>query len=121
VSFQHANRIFASTLSTIFLPQPLVLSDRQTFETPTRYYGNGFHAGSLPDRQNLEDEPKKELYGKFARATKKTQKGEYSESNNAKIKHASKLLALVNPAMVAARCPRFATFTNWLSQQIEKA
>ncbi|MGA7496873.1 MAG: DUF4276 family protein [Isosphaeraceae bacterium] len=53
------------------------------------YYGQGFRLKSLPRRLNLEDEPKANLYSKLANATKDTSKGEYSESNNAKIRHAS--------------------------------
>ena len=80
------------------------------------YYGQGFHARSLPVRRNLEDESKQSLYFKLQRATTNTTKGEY-----AKIKHASKLLGLIDPRKVAARCPRFATFTAWLDDQIENA
>jgi hypothetical protein len=86
-----------------------------------RYYGQGFRPKSLPQRSNLEDEPKANLYSKIANATKNTSKGEYSESNSAKIRHASKLLEKISATKVAARCPRFATFTAWLDQRIEEA
>jgi len=79
------------------------------------HYRKGFQANSLPRRQNLEDEPKPDVYAKLKKATEKTQKGAY-----AKIKHASKLLALIDPKMVAARCPRFRTFTSWLDEEIRK-
>ncbi len=85
------------------------------------YYGQGFRLKSLPRRLNLEDEPKANLYSKLANATKDTSKGEYSESNNAKIRHASKLLEKISATKVAARCPRFAAFTAWLDQRIEEA
>jgi Domain of unknown function (DUF4276) len=85
------------------------------------YYGKGFRASRLPARLNLEDESKLEIYSKFAKATKDTSKGPYSEANNAKIKHASALLALIDPKKVAARCPRFATFITWLDAQINIA
>jgi hypothetical protein len=85
------------------------------------YYGQGFRANGLPIRQNLEDEPKLEVYQKFAKATKDTSKGTYSEANNAKIRHASALLAMVRPTKVAHRCPRFATFIKWLDEQIDKS
>lgn len=75
---------------------------------------------SLPVRDNLEEEPKPELYDKLAKATKDTSKGEYSEANKAKIRHASKLLALIDPKKVADRCPRFLTFTSWLDDEIRK-
>jgi hypothetical protein len=80
------------------------------------FYGQNFHAKSLPNRQNLEEEPKAEVLAKLKRATTKTQKGEY-----AKIKHASKLLKLIDRARVGQRCSRFATLTIWLSKQIEEA
>jgi len=81
-----------------------------------RFYGQGFVRNVLPARQNLEDEPKPDIYDKLARATRNTQKGEYG-----KIKHASKLLERIDPAKVVQRCPRFATFTEWLSQAITGA
>jgi hypothetical protein len=90
-------------------------------DTMASYYGSGFRANSLPRRLNLEEEPKTTLYARLADATRNTSKGAYSESNNAKIKHAAKLLARLNPAEVAGRCPRFATFTSWLDHQIEEA
>lgn len=77
------------------------------------YYGTGFHAKSLPNRLNLEDEPKNDLLDKLKRATQKTQKGVY-----AKIKHASKLLERLDPAKIGKRCCRFVTFTKWLTEQI---
>jgi hypothetical protein len=80
------------------------------------YYGKNFHARSLPNRRNLEDEPKPDLYDKLKKATEKTQKGAY-----AKIKHASKLLERIDPAKVAKRCSRFMTFTIWLTDQINGA
>jgi hypothetical protein len=80
------------------------------------FYGQGFRAKDLPVRVILEDEPKAELYEKLARATKGTSKGVYL-----KIKHASKLLGLVDPVKVATRCPRFATFISWLDEQISDA
>lgn len=85
-------------------------------ETLTGYYGKGFRAKSLPVRKNLEEEPKLQIYDKLAKATKGTSKGEYS-----KIKHASKLLTLIETRKVASRCSRFATLTKWLDEQIENA
>jgi Domain of unknown function (DUF4276) len=90
-------------------------------ESLAKYYGKGFRVRRLPTRPNLEDEPKLDIYAKFARATKDTRKGPYSEANNAKIKHASTLLALIDPNKIAARCPRFATFMTWLNTQIDRA
>ncbi len=85
-------------------------------EALARYYGKGFRAKSLPVRENLEEEPKLDVYDRLAKATKDTQKRRY-----AKIKHASQLLALIDAKKVAGRCPRFFTFTAWLGEQIKQA
>jgi hypothetical protein len=47
--------------------------------------------------------------------------GRLRECNRRKITHASKLLALISPVKVADRCPRFKTFTEWLTAEIEAA
>jgi hypothetical protein len=85
-------------------------------EALSSHYGQGFQANSLPTRVNLEDEDKVSLYAKLRKATRNTRKGEY-----AKIKHASKILELIDSKKVAVRCPRFATFTAWLDEQIGNA
>lgn len=90
-------------------------------EALASYYGKDFKANKLPVRKNLEEEPKSAVYDKLARATKETGKGEYSEANHAKIRHASKLLERIDAKKVATRCPRFATLTHWLDDQIGKA
>lgn len=81
-----------------------------------RFYGQRFARKALPARQNLEEEPKQDVYDKLARATRKTQKGEYG-----KIKHASQILQRIDTTKVAQRCPRFATFTGWLTASVEGA
>ena len=81
-------------------------------------YARDFHRDRLPQRINLEDEPKADLYHKLAEATKDTTKGAYSKANHSKIKHASKLLERIDADRVARRCPRFATFTAWLTETI---
>ncbi len=85
-------------------------------EAVAGFYGQDFHVKDLPVRRDLEEEPKPAVYDKLARATRNCQKGQYG-----KVKHASKLLALISPAKVAERCPRFKTFTEWLSGEIEAA
>jgi hypothetical protein len=90
-----------------------IVADPNSLEN---YYGKNFHRNKLPVHTNMEVEPKESLYDKLAKATKDTTKGAY-----AKIKHASKLLGLIDPSEVAAHCPRFATFTNWLDEQIKNA
>ncbi len=85
-------------------------------EAVAAYYEKDFHAKSLPTRRNLEEESKRDVLDKLKKATRNTKKGEY-----AKIKHASKLLERIDPAKVAERCPRFATFTKWLDEMITGA
>ena len=84
-------------------------------------YGKNFHPERLPVRHDLEEEPKLSVHSKLAKATKDTAKGEYSEENHSKIKHASKLLEKIRADRVAARCPRFATFTRWIGAKIAEA
>ncbi len=85
-------------------------------EAVADYYGKKFQANRLPKRRNMEEEPKPDLYDKLKKATEKTQKGAY-----AKIKHASKLLAAIAPDKIVKRCPRFKTFTSWLTDVIAAA
>ena len=82
------------------------------------YYGQYFARNALPVRQNLEEESKPDIYDKLAHATRdpRITKGEYG-----KIRHASQLLQSIDPTKVAQRCPRFATFTRWLTEAIEGA
>ena len=78
------------------------------------FYKQNFRQGSLPKRPNLEDELKPDLYEKLKIATKDTQKGEYG-----KIKHASKLLLVIDPEKVANRCLRFKILREWLTESID--
>jgi hypothetical protein len=80
------------------------------------YYGKGFVKTALPTRQDLEAEPKAHIYAALARATAKTQKGEYHE-----IRHASQLLPRLDRDKVGVRCPCFSVFTEWLLRTIEAA
>jgi hypothetical protein len=90
-----------------------IVADAKALE---EFYGQGFLRSALPQRINLEEEPKADLSDKLARATHTTQKGEYH-----KIKHAGRLLQKIDPEEVAKRCPRFALFTRWLEAVIEAA
>lgn len=85
-------------------------------DTLAAYYGQGFARNALPARQNLEEEPKVDVYDKLARATRNTKKGEYG-----KIRHASHLLQRLDPLKVGGRCPRFVTFTRWLNETVDRA
>lgn len=78
------------------------------------FYKRNFKKNSLPKRPDLENEPKVDLYAKLEKATEDTQKGKYG-----KIKHASKLLLMINPEEVAKHCPRFAIFREWLIESMD--
>ncbi len=78
----------------------------------SRYYGQGFHRKSMPERLNLEQEPKADVQSKLDAATRPTQKGIYH-----KVDHASQLLALIDPDLVQKRCPHFGIFADWLELQ----
>ncbi|MBI2318833.1 MAG: DUF4276 family protein [Betaproteobacteria bacterium] len=82
------------------------------------FYGQYFARNALPGRQNLEEEPKQDVYSKLEQATgdRRLTKGRYG-----KIKHAAQLLQCIDPAKVVKRCPRFATFTKWLDHAIASA
>ena len=79
-----------------------------------RFYGQEFKLAKLPVRVNLEEESKADLYSRLESATEKTQKGKYG-----KIRHASELLGLIDPAKVSARCLRFSNFKRWLTEAID--
>lgn len=64
----------------------------------SEYYGSGFHANSLPAREDVEAIEKRDLLSGLERATQKTQKGRYH-----KIHHGPALLARVRPDVVRRR------------------
>ena len=71
------------------------------------YYGQGFRAGALPVRPNLEEEPKENCAEALASATRGTRKGEYH-----KIQHAKDLLARVDRDEIMARRPHARVLFN---------
>ena len=85
-------------------------------ETLRSYYGSRFNDNALPKRQDLEKVPKENVSLALARATQKTQKGEYH-----KIRHASELLARVDPEKVKARCRHCKRLFDTLTSVIEAA
>jgi hypothetical protein len=87
-----------------------IVADADALE---EFYRQGFLRNVLPSRINLEDEPKKDVYDKLAKATRSAQKGEYR-----KIKHAGQLLQKIDATKVAGRCPRFSKLTHWLEATI---
>jgi hypothetical protein len=75
-----------------------IVADPEALAT---YYGKGFRTEVLPQRQNLEDEPKADCAEKLLAATRDCQKRKYH-----KIRHASELLARISADKVRVRCPR---------------
>jgi hypothetical protein len=87
-----------------------IVSDPDALEA---IYKQNFKKKKLPVRLNLEEESKADIYAKLESATEGTQKGRY-----AKIKHASQLLAVIDPEKIARRCSRFSIFREWLGASI---
>ena len=78
-----------------------------------RYYGRGFEPRRLPRSPVLEEVAKADLARALDRATAATSKGSYR-----KIRHASELLARIDPEVVKQRCPHFDRLWTWLGQQV---
>ena len=84
-------------------------------EALSRYYGSGFERGQLPRRAELEEVPKADVASALERATAATSKGRYR-----KIRHASELLARIDPEVVKQRCPHFQRLWGWLERQVSR-
>ena len=78
------------------------------------YYGAGLRLAALPRRRNLEDVAKTDVLRALAQATSGTSKGDYR-----KIRHASELLALLDPNVVRQRCPHFGRMWDWLQGRVQ--
>ena len=80
-----------------------------------KFYRQGFHSGAIPKTPDVEQIEKSKVESSLKAATRKTQKGEYH-----KIRHASELLKLIDPAKVrkaAAHCDRlFLTLEQKIDQ-----
>lgn len=85
-------------------------------EALSSYYGRRFNGSPLPRHKDLERVPKRTINASLTRATRKTQKGEYH-----KIRHASDLLALVDPDKVKKRCRHSRRLFETLAEAIEVA
>jgi hypothetical protein len=66
-------------------------------ETLANFYQQNFKEHALPVRTNIEEIPKNDLLNSLKRATKDTQKGEYSKGD-----HSFKILAIIDPQKVIA-------------------
>jgi len=67
-------------------------ADKATLQ---EYYGQGFRAAALSQRQDVENVPKADLFDGLRRATRGCQKGEYSKGEDS-----FKILALTDPDRV---------------------
>lgn len=96
----------------------------QTMETwivadPTglaAYYGRGFSENALPNRANLETEPKAAIERALNRATERSRKGRYH-----KIRHASELLQRIDAERVQERCSHCRRLFDVVGQKIDAA
>ena len=79
----------------------------------SRYYGSGFERDRLPRHAVLEEVPKADVMRALERATTATSKGSYR-----KIRHASELLARIDPEVVKQHCPHFERLWGWLELQL---
>ena len=78
------------------------------------YFGQGFRDTALPGASRpIEDVPKEEVQRALATATRNSQtKGEYNKG-----RHSFELLAKIDPAKVASKCPWAARFLKLLRQR----
>lgn len=83
-----------------------IVADTDALE---KYYGRGFRPNQLPRRQDLEEVSKESVATALERTTAETTKGTYH-----KIRHASDLLARLDPKRVKERCRHFRTMWEWL-------
>ena len=83
--------LMAQTMETWMVADPDALAE---------YYGDGFRRTALPQRHDLESEPRQDVQRGLERATQNTRKKTYH-----KIHHASSLLGRLDPDTVRSRCP----------------
>lgn len=82
-------------------------------EALAAYYGQGFQRNSLPDALDLESVPKRQIERSLKAATTRTRKGVYH-----KIRHATELLAKINPTRVKDRCPGCVRLLDYLGKEL---
>ena len=80
------------------------------------YYGQGFRAGALPRRADLEAVAKETVGTALVKATRTTSKGDYR-----KIRHASELLQRIDSSLVQQRCSHCARLFDFLGEAVSEA
>lgn len=78
----------------------------------SRYFGDGFKPGKLPQRKDLEHEPKDALIDKLRDATEPSSKGAYHKGRHLD------LLGQTDPAPVQKRCPHAGIFVTALRERL---
>ena len=73
------------------------LADRDTL---SQFFGHGFRANALPNRPDVENIPKPDLYNALRGATRDSRKGEYGKG-----RHSFDLLAQLDPQRVVDASP----------------
>lgn len=81
-------------------------------EALAAYFGQGFRPEKLPQRKDLESEPKADLNDKLKAATTPSRKGTYHKGNHLD------LLGHVQPTLVIARCPQAGIFVDTLREHL---
>lgn len=87
-----------------------IVADPEALAT---YYGQGFQWNALPDALDLESVPKAQIERGLKAATTRTRKGAYH-----KIRHATELLAKIDPARVQDRCPGCVRLLDYLGKEL---
>lgn len=88
-----------------------IVADRETLRN---FYGNGFNEHALPTHASIEAVSANTLASALKLATGGTSKGRYH-----KIKHCSKLLALLDPYIVRSRATYCNRFFTTLASEME--
>jgi hypothetical protein len=83
--------LMAQVMESWFLADPDALE---------RFYGQGFAAGQIPKRKNVEEVPKDEVMASLDNASRRTQKGRYH-----KIQHGPQILESLDSQRVRSRAP----------------
>lgn len=76
-----------------------------------QFFGNGFNANLLPNRRDVENIPKQDVYDALKRATRSSRKKEYRKGN-----HSFDLLAKLDPQKVMDASPHAKRLVNTLDR-----